>query len=271
MQSALTRLREGAAERVRAELRFVRPDGRPVWGLVSASWVLSDDDGDGQLVGLVEDVTARKQAEETLTQQALHDPLTGLPNRTLLLDRLTHALSATERSGGGIGVLYLDLDGFKAVNDSAGHAAGDELLRQVARRLTNTVRPGDTVARLGGDEFVVFCSDTEERRNLRAVAERVVQVLRRPFFLKDGSHSVSVSVGLALSGSGSTPAQLLQDADAAMYIAKRAGKDRLGVHDEDRTGAELPKQRDGSVDVVEPVDSAGQVSSAMEASAKPRA
>ncbi len=265
LRDSWAQLLAGAAGTVRDELRFVRPDGRTVWGLVSGSWVPGQGGVDGQVMGLVEDITVRKQAQETLTKQALHDPLTGLPNRTLLFDRLTHALAGAGRTGGGVGVLYLDLDGFKAVNDRAGHAAGDELLRQVARRLTSTVRPGDTVARLGGDEFAVFCPDTDDRRNLRAVAERVVQVLRRPFVLVDGNHSVSVSVGMALSGPGSTPAQLLKDADAAMYGAKRAGKDRLGGHDEVRPPGirqpghpqpGIPRQCSGAQDV-EPVREGG--------------
>ncbi len=114
------------------------------------------------MVGQVEDITVRKRAEEALRHQALHDGLTGLPNRVLLMDRIEHALAVSARTDRRIAVLYIDLDGFKAVNDSAGHAAGDLALVHVGDQIRAVLRPGDTVARLGGDEFVVVCEDLDD-------------------------------------------------------------------------------------------------------------
>ena len=228
---AHTALLDGVQERMQLELRFERPDGTQVWGLLSASIVPASETNERQLIALVKDITARKDAEAALTHQALHDPLTGLPNRTLLHDRIEHALAAGARSGRSTGLLYLDLDGFKAVNDTAGHGAGDELLVEVGRRLRAAVRPGDTVARLGGDEFAVLCPDADQSERLAAVARRALEALRAPFELQAGTHEVSASIGGALSRDGSTAEQLVKDADSGMYRAKKAGKNRLAMQD----------------------------------------
>jgi diguanylate cyclase (GGDEF)-like protein len=162
----------------------------------------------------------RWQLEAQLRHRSLHDPLTELPNRSLTLDRLTAALGRASRTGGDVGVLFLDLDGFKAVNDRFGHAAGDELLIGVAQRLRHGVRPGDTVGRLAGDEFVVLCDDTS-RDQAEHLAERLDVLLRRPFGLELGEVSIGASIGIALAAPGDDPEQVLRDADAAMYEAKR--------------------------------------------------
>ena len=173
------------------------------------------------------DVTTRRQAEELVAHRALHDPLTGLPNRTLLLDRLGTALRALGRRRTLVGVLFCDLDRFKVVNDSLGHAVGDQLLQEVARRLAGVVRPSDTVARLGGDEFVVLCDDLESADQCRSVADRLTEALRRPVDVGATQVTLGGSVGIALtSDANAEPEALLRDADAAMYRAKERGRGR---------------------------------------------
>ena len=227
----LAPLLSGAVEDLHVELQFHHPDGHARWGLLSASVVRPSTGQDPYLICLVEDVTARREAEANLAHQALHDGLTGLPNRTLLHDRLTHALATAARTATSVGVLYLDLDGFKAINDSAGHAAGDEVLRLVTGQLQQAVRPGDTVARLGGDEFAVVCPDVITLDDVQAVADRLLTAVSQPVPLEAGTFPVGASIGLCLSQPTSTAEQLLQDADAAMYRSKRAGKGRTTVHD----------------------------------------
>ena len=168
-------------------------------------------------------VVERRRAEEEVRHQALHDSLTGLPNRTLLADRLEHALSASLRDDTRVGLLLLDLDGFKDVNDSLGHHAGDQLLRQVADRLVEVLRASDTVSRLGGDEFAVCLPDVSSTAEASAIAAKLLTVLHKPFELAEMAVSVSASVGVAVSGEhGHEPSLLLQRADIAMYRAKRA-------------------------------------------------
>ncbi|NAZ81027.1 EAL domain-containing protein [Kineococcus sp. R8] len=229
----------------RVDTRYLHADGHTVWVRVSTTTVRPHD-WEPYSLALIEDITARKQAEQALTHQALHDALTGLPNRTLFSDRLQHALAAAGRTGERVGVLFLDLDGFKAVNDSAGHAAGDELLRQVSTRLHACLRPGDTLARLGGDEFAIVCpgmssagvggdtdadSASDASKNLRVVAERMLSALRVPVELVSGTFVVGASIGLSVADSATTDLvtaaeRVLSAADEAMYGAKRAGKNR---------------------------------------------
>ncbi|HET9691635.1 MAG TPA: EAL domain-containing protein [Acidimicrobiales bacterium] len=181
-------------------------------------------------VGNARDVTERVVIADRLAHEALHDVLTGLPNRALLLDRLGHALRRSERRRSVAAVLYLDLDGFKHVNDSLGHAAGDELLVAVARRLEALVRPSDTVARLGGDEFVIVMEDAGDLASVASVAERVRGELCRPVQVGTQFVAVGASIGVAIAH-GRDPDALLQEADTALYRAKRAGRDRFEVYD----------------------------------------
>jgi diguanylate cyclase (GGDEF)-like protein/PAS domain S-box-containing protein len=172
------------------------------------------------------DITSRKLLEARLEHQALHDSLTGLPNRDLLMDRMEHALARTDRSDGCHSVIFLDLDQFKAVNDELGHAAGDELLAETARRLRDRVRPGDTVARLGGDEFAVLLEDTDEPL-ASCVVERILEELGRPLKLEGKDIAPRASAGLASSDAGKlAAAELLKRADQAMYEAKQLGPGR---------------------------------------------
>jgi diguanylate cyclase (GGDEF)-like protein/PAS domain S-box-containing protein len=191
-------------------------------------------------VALVERVAAltavaveRNAAEDRLEHQAFHDPLTGLPNRALVLDRLAQALLRLNRSAGNVGVMFLDLDRFKVINDSLGHDAGDELLVEIGRRLANVLQAADTVARFGGDEFVVVCERLQGVADARSVAERLSRALAEPYTLSHGGVVVaSASIGIALaSGPNDRPETLLRDADAAMYRAKERGGARTEVFD----------------------------------------
>ncbi len=169
------------------------------------------------------DVTDRVVLEEQLTEQAFTDPLTGLPNRALFKDRLQHALTRRSTNEAAVAVLFLDLDGFKAVNDTLGHSAGDHLLAQVAERLRQVVRPSDTVARFGGDEFAVLVDDFSDHDYETALAERINSTLRDPFDLQSQQVHVAASVGIArLDTHSRTAEQLLRNADLAMYQAKAA-------------------------------------------------
>ena len=167
-----------------------------------------------------------QDAQRLLLHRTLHDSLTGLPNRVLFLDRLEHALADSVRTGSCLAVYFIDLDGFKRVNDTLGHSAGDDLLRTVAARLSNVVRPGDTVARFAGDEFLVLTVGTGGALPVvRATADRLLGALLDPP-LGVGDESVTASIGVAVSRDGIVPEQLLREADEAMYRAKRAGRAR---------------------------------------------
>jgi diguanylate cyclase (GGDEF)-like protein/PAS domain S-box-containing protein len=179
------------------------------------------------------EISARKQVEAELAHAATHDPLTGLPNRALFLDRLAMALGRAERQPGAAGVLLFDLDRFKVVNDSLGHAAGDHLLIEVSDRLRQIVRPGDTVARLGGDEFIMVCEDLNGEIDAIGIADRVAETLSPPFRLEEAEVTMSASVGIAVASTpGLEPASLVRDADAAMYRAKERGRNRWELFDE---------------------------------------
>jgi diguanylate cyclase (GGDEF)-like protein len=181
----------------------------------------------GRIIAL-RDITDRKLAEEALAHQARHDALTGLPNRTLLLDCMARACVAAERDGETAALLFLDLDNFKTINDSLGHAAGDELLVAVAERLRSCLRPGDVVARLGGDEFAIVVANCTEHSIAEAVAGRIIEVLREPFHVCSIDVVIAASIGIALTEPGAAePGALLRNADAAMYAAKAKGKGRF--------------------------------------------
>src|SRR5437764_1162009 len=208
--------------------RAQRADGDVIW-LESSLRAVED-----ALVVVSRDVTARRGAELALAHRALHDPLTGLPNRALFGDRLALALRRRARSGTGtVAVFFLDVDRFKLVNDSLGHDVGDALLLEVAARLESGVRPADTVARLAGDEFTVLCEDVAGELEAVAIAQRVVELFEAPFNVAGREVCVTTSVGVALSsGRGGRAAEaLIRDADAAMYRAKERGKARFELFD----------------------------------------
>ncbi len=175
----------------------------------------------------------RKGAEIALAHQALHDPLTGLPNRALFVDRLEQALVRNARRSSTIAVLFVDLDRFKVVNDSLGHAAGDRVLTVLGERLGSVLRPGDTVARFGGDEFTVLCTDLEDEKEAFAIAERITTALATPFDLEGAGVVLTASIGIALATTDHPPAHtLIRNADAAMYRAKERGRARWLLFDE---------------------------------------
>jgi diguanylate cyclase (GGDEF)-like protein len=186
-----------------------------------------------RVVGTVQDITDRKALEEQLAHQALHDPLTDLPNRLLFMDRLEHALARTGRREESIAVLFLDLDNFKLINDSFGHAVGDRLLLQVADRLDSCMRPQDTVARFGGDEFTILLEDDANEADATLVAKRIIDKLQAPFALLGHEVFVTASIGIAWSngplGRRNLVDDLLRDADVAMYRAKAASKASYAV------------------------------------------
>jgi diguanylate cyclase (GGDEF)-like protein/PAS domain S-box-containing protein len=183
-----------------------------------------------RLLGTALDITEQKAAEAALLHQALHDPLTGLPNRLLLLDRLSQALRRLARQPWTVGVIHLDVDRFKVINDSLGHPVGDQLLVAMATRLAGLIRPGDTLARIGGDEFVVLCEGLSGQDEAVMVADRICATTAEPLELDGGQVVISVSAGIALTASASTmPDALLHDADAAMHRAKIEGRARSAV------------------------------------------
>ena len=217
-----------------AQVRLAHADGRVLEAEISST-LLRPNGSEALVLCVVEDVTARLAAERELSHQVLHDGLTGLPNRELFLDRLEHARAAAARTRSQVGLLFIDLDGFKAVNDTAGHVAGDQLLQQVAAVLSGVVRPGDTVARLGGDEFAVVCPQTGAADTL-VIAERILAAIDRPFRVDGFEANVGASIGARSCDGTGTTEQMLRDADEAMYRAKREGKGRVAVHGEPSAG-----------------------------------
>jgi len=204
------------------EVQFDSGD-RPVWAQLTTSNVNSVAGERHTLVQMV-DVTERRSAREELERRALHDELTGLPNRALLADRLHHALARSHRNGLHTAVIFIDLDNFKRVNDSAGHQAGDHLLKETARRLQDCSRLSDTVARFGGDEFVVLCEDLDSPSEAQHLAERIRVALAISVNLDGRLIRTAASIGVAVACDGDGDA-LLRDADLAMYQAKDAGRD----------------------------------------------
>lgn len=184
-------------------------------------------------------------ATRELRRRALLDDLTGLANRAAFFDRLTHRLDVGDRRGRGLAVLFLDLDDFKTVNDTLGHAAGDRLLVEVARRITSELRAGDTAARVGGDEFLVLLDDVPSGEAALAVAHRISEGLRAPLELAGHTHTVTSSVGVALGSDGlATSDAIVAAADAAMYDAKRSGRGVCLLHGD---STQVPRAGDGQV------------------------
>jgi diguanylate cyclase (GGDEF)-like protein/PAS domain S-box-containing protein len=215
-----------ATGRWEAEIWNKRKNGEiyPQWQSITA---VRDDNGNiVEYVAVFSDITVRKQQEEIIWRQANFDALTGLANRNLLRDRIEQALAQARRNGEKVGVIFLDLDGFKEINDTLGHDAGDELLIEASLRLKACVRGPDTVARMGGDEFTIIAPGLNEAEDLRAIGEKLVNVLRESFTLSGNRYKLSGSIGIAVfPDHGEDVQTLLKNADIAMYQSKQAGKD----------------------------------------------
>ncbi|CAA7617308.1 PAS/PAC domain-containing protein [Candidatus Terasakiella magnetica] len=215
-------------------LRWGRWSGE-VWnrrksGEFFAEWlsITAMRDGAGnvsQYVAVFSDITHRKEDEERVWRQANYDALTGLPNRALFLDRLNQAVRQSRRENKAFALMFLDLDGFKAVNDTLGHAAGDVLLQQTAHRLSECMRSSDTLARLAGDEFVIILQGIRDRSDPSIVAQKILETMAQPFNLEEGRAEVRASIGISMfPENGDDAAALLKLADEAMYDVKRRGK-----------------------------------------------
>ncbi|MDQ6816479.1 MAG: EAL domain-containing protein, partial [Actinomycetota bacterium] len=195
------------------------------------------------LANVLADALERHAIEDGIRHRALHDPLSGLPNRVLFLDRLEHALARVGRRAGMAAVLFLDLDHFKLVNDSLGHHVGDELLTATAPRLRQAVRSTDTVARFGGDEFGILLEDITGEHDAIEMAERIASTFTRPFVLAGNEHFVTASVGIAIARGGELAQELIRDADSAMYRAKERGRARYELFDEIMRGRAIARLR----------------------------
>ena len=239
--AALSQHLAGGSDRLEHEQRLRVAGGDPEhegshrWFLVRARG-LRDASGEVvRLAGSIQDVSARKEAEEQLLHDAFHDSLTGLPNRALFVDRLRQALHRRDRRPEeGFSVLYFDLDRFKQVNDSLGHAVGDRLLVEIARRLRDNLRPGDTLARLGGDEFALLVHDVADAADATHVAKRVQEILTRKYRIDRHQIFTSASIGIALASDDTEyrqPEEMLRDADLALYRAKASGRATYEVFD----------------------------------------
>jgi diguanylate cyclase (GGDEF)-like protein/PAS domain S-box-containing protein len=239
------RLARNEVDSYRFEKRYVRPDGNLVWASLSVSLVRDLDGNAMYQIGQLEDITDRKALADRLAYEAAHDAMTGLSNRSSFTERVMQALARRERNR-MVAVLFIDLDHFKVVNDSLGHALGDELVVTVAQRLRGAIRPGDVIARFGGDEFVVMCENISGAEAVAALAERLLAAVAEPISLTTDEVFVTASIGIAVSDDDATAETLLRHADAAMYQAKSDGRARAIVFEPDRHGSAMTALRTGT-------------------------
>ncbi|MBW7903063.1 MAG: EAL domain-containing protein [Rhodocyclaceae bacterium] len=209
----------------RGELKNRNRSGEVFWCLESISPIFDEHGRTSHYVAVIEDINERKFAESTIERLAFYDPLTDLPNRRLMHQRLETAAARCQRSGRRLALLYLDLDRFKVVNDTLGHSAGDQVLKEAARRLLGVLRDSDTLARLGGDEFAILLEDIDQAGDVTPVAGRIIAGMQAPFRIEDKEMVVTASVGISLYPTDAADIEtLVRNADASMYLAKQAGK-----------------------------------------------
>jgi len=230
----LTRLMSGEEPRTTGQTRNNRKDGKTIWCEWYHSCLLDDHGNIVSILSFVQDVSARIQAEERLQHMATRDALTGLPNRLLLQERLTQAIAQAKRAGRRVGVLFIDLDRFKNVNDTLGHRIGDELLKEVSHALSGALREVDLVARLGGDEFMVVIENFDEPTVLGRIAQKLLDAVARPFRIEEHDIYVTSSIGISVYPDDSDdPEELLKHADVAMYRSKELGRNTYQFLDAD--------------------------------------
>ena len=223
------------------EVCATHADGSPRWFGVRAANLSANPDVAGMVLN-VRDITDRKRAEDQLNHHGFHDSLTGLANRALFHDRLEQALGRSALTGFDVGVVYFDLDGFKVINDTTGHEAGDQVLSEVANRLTSVVRNTDTVSRLGGDEFAILIDGSPRPlEEAETVAERILQVLSTPFVIDAMEVELSASIGIAIADVASSASSMMRDADVAMYRAKTTGKGKWTLFEPTMRTADLER------------------------------
>lgn len=219
------RLLAGEVGEFKVEKRYIRKDGKILWGVLQVTLV-RDGKGDPEyFISAMQDITERKQAEQMISFMAYHDKLTGLPNRALLFDRLSQAMSQAKRDGKNVALLFADLDGFKAINDRFGHEAGDCVLKMAAQRFLACVRAVDTVSRFGGDEFAIVLGGLDDPQQANGIAEKIVQAFEQGLTLPDGQVChVGASVGISIYPEhGNAMDNLMTAADQAMYESKHRG------------------------------------------------
>jgi len=228
MQACLEKQADGTASCV-AEYRVRAGENQWKWVLSRGMTVSRSADGQPErIIGTITDISERKAIEERIQHMAQHDTLTDLPNRALFSDRLQHALANANRRQERLSLAFLDLDHFKPVNDHYGHAVGDQLLQQVARRLQESVRTSDTVGRIGGDEFVILMPELQEISDAHGLAEKIRKALDQPFLIEGHQLNISCSLGIAIYPEhGKDEISLAKSADSAMYRAKESGRNSV--------------------------------------------
>jgi diguanylate cyclase (GGDEF)-like protein/PAS domain S-box-containing protein len=241
-QQLVAARKEAASGGYDQTFRIVKPDGSIRWIRDRAFPVYDASGSVYRIAGIGEDITEKKAAEERLSQLAHFDILTGLPNRALFLDRMRQAMTLARRHDRATGVMFLDLDRFKVTNDTLGHSAGDQLLKQVGERLSGCIREGDTVGRFGGDEFGIVLADMRSPDDARLVAQKILDAIQSPFELEGHEVFVTASVGISLyPGDSDDQTELMKNADAAMYRAKESGRNRYEFYSKEMNARSLQR------------------------------
>jgi diguanylate cyclase (GGDEF)-like protein/PAS domain S-box-containing protein len=254
-EAQIGKLLAGETATYQAEHRFINKEGLPLLVSLNVTFINNVGGEQAYLIFRLQNITEQKRTEEKLLRSALHDPLTDLPNRALFVDHLNLAIERSRRrEAQTFAVLFLDLDGFKAINDTFGHLSGDELLIEVAGRLKACLRASDTCARLGGDEFTMVLDDLSDLDESIRIVRRMQNALDRPFTLKEKEVRMTASIGVAFGRKNQSAEAILNDADAAMYRAKSAGKARYEVFDSDElsVAGRVPRANPNLMSAIDP-------------------